>query len=402
MCRQEYKTTGSAPVKTPQVVLLPDTPGSMIRKELAHAFNSRGRHVHILQGDAASPQHIARMLALPPGRSGLPAHPGLFCSVNFQGMDKHGELFAVLKNNGIPAAVWCVDNPWNLLSGLRSPFWKETFLFVSDHSFIADLNAAGAQQVRHMPLAADPDIFHAPKATWKQAALRPFVFVGRSAFPDKKRFFTGQGVPESLLRRGQDMLEAGERPDFSWWWDKLGLLRENTPMWPGSAVRRAGLGAETCSLAWRMACLSAALPHGLTLIGDEGWRHNFASAHPAPDLRPPADYYAHVPAIYAQAEFSLNMTSLLLPAGLTQRHFDVWAAGGFCLTDATPGLRIFPPELTAPVTFASPKHLPETALNFMRHPREKARIAKLWQEHILREHCYGHRADSLLVSIFTH
>ena len=69
---------------------------------------------------------------------------------------------------------------------------------------------------------------------------------------------------------------------------------------------------------------------------------------------PPVDYYAMLPALYRAAPFTLDVTSLLLPGGLTQRHFDVWQAGGFLLTATGSGMDIFLPILPRPSLYAAP------------------------------------------------
>ena len=117
-------------------------------------------------------------------------------------------------------------------------------------------------------------------------------------------------------------------------------------------------------------------------------------------LRPPVDYYVRLPGVYAAAPFSLNMTSFLLPHGLNQRHFDVWAAGGFCLMDDSPGLALFPEELTKEVRFARPGEIPGLIARFTADAGEKARLARRWREHILAEHTYEKRMRRMLETVF--
>lgn len=342
---------------------------------------------------------IARLFALPPGRSGLAEHPDLFFTVNFHGLDRDGEVFAAFERNGVPVAVWLVDNPWNQLSGLRSDFWKKAFLFVTDDSFIPGLRDAGAAFAYHMPLAAGQHGEGAGCAGKDIPAgqLAPLVFVGRSAFPDKERFFVGQSLDTALYEKALARMRAGARPGFFWWLDALGL--EGELLWPGSAARKASFGAEETSAAWRAACLGEAAKEGLTLFGDDGWRdivpRTSEGGKGVSDLRPPVDYYGALPGIYRAAEFSLNMTSFLLPHGLTQRHFDVWAAGGFLLTDPTPGLGIFPDELVAPVCFARPEEIPARVSYFRKHPGEKKTLSGAWKREIAERHGYPVRMAGL-------
>ncbi len=372
----------------------------LVAGEALAAFARNGWRVAARPEAELAPQALARLFALSPQRSNLEEHPSLFFSVNFHGLDKHGEAFDRLNSAGVPVAVWVVDNPWNLLSGLRVDFWKKVHLFVTDPSFIPGLKTHGAHSVSFLPLATDPTIFFPRKAHFGSS---PLVFVGRSAFPDKERFFVGQSVPGDMLQEALSCLRGGQRPDFFWWLEKLKLQTSATPLWPGSAARRASLGAEESSLAWRSACLREAASIGLTVYGDSGWATQFPadSTGSAPEIRPPLDYYAQLAGVYASAPFSLNMMSFLLPQGLNQRHFDVWAAGGFCLTDATLGLALFPEELAKPVTFETPEAIGGLLRRFTENPEEKAALAKGWREHILAHHTYDQRITALLAEIFS-
>lgn len=418
-----------------RTVLLPGTEDSLLLPELATALAAEGltpRRVHAQTLHTDLPDLLAD------------ERPALLLSVNLQGLDAWGACFHLLRACGVPVAVWCVDNPFHLLSALRGPWWREAHLCVTDASFIPPLRALGARRVLHLPLAASPELFTAEnppasepiaapplaggrplppppghvqgepalsgtdRAPWGRPVpegMHPVVFVGRSAFPGKSGFFAGQRIAPGLLDQARTLLDApGPRPDFHWWTARLGI----DTLWPGNAVRAAGLGAEECALTRRVRCLAAAAPHGLTVFGDEGWRPLLA---PDTDLRPPVDYYTALPAVYRAARWSLNVTSLLLPAGLTQRHFDVWTAGGFCITDDTPGLHLFPDELRREIAFSPIRSRRRKAarsavkddapdLDGLLHrlesdPRLRGDLVTAWQTHILTRHTYRHRVRAL-------
>ncbi|BFR48967.1 glycosyltransferase [Nitratidesulfovibrio sp. HK-II] len=408
-----------------RTVLLPGTEGSLLLPELEAALAAEGLTPRRVNPDTLQAD-LSHLLA--------DQRPALFLSVNLQGLDAWGERFHLLRACGVPVAVWCVDNPFHLLSALRGPWWRAALLCVTDASFIPLLHAHGAQQVMHLPLATGPEFFgpephegdlpasgrpgkdgaagSALSSTASQSAtldLKPVVFVGRSAFPGKGGFFAGQRIAPALLDEARGLLAApGPRPDFHWWTARLGIDR----LWPGNAVRAAGLGAEECALARRVRCLNAAAPRGLTVFGDDGWRPLLP---PGAEVRPPVDYYATLPAVYRAARWSLNVTSLLLPAGLTQRHFDVWAAGGFCITDDTPGLDIFPPELRREIAFSParsggenttspPKTDDAPSLGALldrleRDPTLRGDLAAAWRAHILSGHTYRHRVRALCAAL---
>ena len=135
---------------------------------------------------------------------------------------------------------------------------------------------------------------------------------------------------------------------------------------------------------------------GLDIFGDDGWL-GLLPDHAR--LRPPVDYYARLPGIYAKARFSLCLTSMQLPHGLTQRHFDVWTAGGLLLTDATPGLSLFPEDLTRVVRFTAPGDIEAAAQRAEDYPGGRAKLIADWQNVILEQHTYAHRAAAVLEAL---
>lgn len=317
------------------------------------------------------------------------------------------------------AAVWCVDNPWNLLSGVRDPLWKTLPLFVTDPFFLPALRDAGATNVAHLPLAACLELF-GPQAPQRAACpaptgLAPVLFVGRSQFPGKDDFFKGCQPPPELLSQAMGMLEhaqQGERPHLGWWQRALAAYSKGQPpYWPGKNARMPALGAEEANLAWRTACLAAAASAftedtagsagsnsapGLDIVGDAGWRSCLPKGA---RLSPPVDYYTRLPGLYAAAHVTLALTSLQLPHGLNQRHFDVWAAGGLVVTDATPGLALFPKELTQPVTFRTPAQLPALLRTLQAAPALRRSLTQNWGELIASQHTYHHRMQQVARSL---
>lgn len=373
-----------------RTVILPGTEQGLLIRELRDAFTDEGWHVLTVP-----PQDMATTLP----RLLTRYSPRLFFSVNFQGLDMFGERHHLLRAAGTEVAAWCVDTPWHILSGCKAPFWKDTHLFVTDDTFLPDLRAAGAAQVHHLPLATDPRIFSpsGPPDTkdYEEPQMHELaqaaVFVGRSEFPERRKYFSGLVPDSALLAAAARMLNAGERPDYHWWTRQLGI----TGFWP-ETPRHAGAGAEESSRRWRALCLEQALPHGLTVFGDQAWRSAVPGLH---HLYPPVDYYTRLPAIYRQAGITLNITGLLLPGGLTQRHFDVWAAGGLLLTDANPGMHIFPAHLAQAVTFSRADELPDRMAAWRAAPGSTEELRRAWRNVILEGHTYRHRVRQVIAAI---
>lgn len=382
----------------PRTVLLPGGEADLLHRELTQAFADEGCSVYALNagqsaaGDAEFSLHSALRAQLQADR------PALFFSVNGRGLDAQGVDFALLRACRVPVVLWLVDNPWHILSAWRQGWWREVHLFVTDHSFIPALRQAGASSVHHLPLAVAQHMAEhgqriASQSGATQAAIPDALvhFVGRASFPARDKFFAAARVPEATMDEARTRLNAAPLPDFHWWARQLGV-----PLWPGYEVRAAGLGAECCASLRRARWLDAALSLGVAVHGDtDGWRALLPHAA-AGIFHPAVDYYGALPEVYARAPYSLNVTSLLLPAGLTQRHFDVWAAGGFLLSDNTAGLDIFPAELTREIALAGPQNTPEAVNRLERDPLLRRHLQRAWQAHLDAAHTYVHRVRRVL------
>ena len=369
-----------------RTVWLPVGDDALLVEELARAFADAGWNVVRIDHEA---------LGKHPGKV-LPDYlqqgvPDLFFSVNFRGLDHFGLGQAILREAGTKVAVWLVDNPFNLLTSVKTGAWRELNLFVTDHSFIGPLIENGARRVTHLPLAASPALFETGGTLPEHArdVRGGLVFVGRSRFPDKDKFFAGETVPEDAAE-----LVAGAtgttRFDYHWWRDRLNIA----PLWPGNKVRAVGAGAEFASGLWKRRCLNAA--GRITVFGDDGWKD---LENPDAQIRPPVDYYAHLPALYREAGIVLNVTGMQLPAGLNQRNFDVWCAGGFLLTDIHPGLNIFPDELVEQVTYSRPGDIHDMVIRHREETPEKRALRRAWRECVLAEHTYRNRVDTVLQAL---
>lgn len=380
-----------APEAVTRSVLLATQAAGLLGRELRHGFTAHGLEVHNLELPPNEDPHLPRFLTA--------QRPALFCSVNFHGLDPHGERFHLLHAAGAKVAVWCVDNPWHLLSGCKSGYWREVELFVTDASFIPALHAAGAKRVHHLPLGASPELFASgATASPPVGALdQSLAFVGRSVFPDKDSFFAGCSLPPALWQQALKLLASGRRPDFAWWHERLGA----PALWPGRQARQVGFCAEQSARHLRLHSLRQAvgvLP--LHVFGDGQWPHLLPGlASEGAHFHPPVDYYGSLAAVYGHSRYTLNVTSLLLPAGLTQRHFDVFCAGGFLLSDATPGQDIFPRELTEPCNMGavcSRQALEQRIEALERSPGLRQALISQWRDLLAQKHDYVQRTRTIL------
>ena len=371
----------AAPAAPSKEVWIPVPQAGLLFSELESAFREVGYFVRPLPVEMCE-QAILDLLDT--------ATPDLFFSVNFHGLDPEGQVAALLDQCGARTVVWCVDNPYNLISQLKAPYWRRIHLCVTDDWFIPSLEEMGAGHVLHFPLAASPEHMSTAHLSDQYDLNDQLLFVGRSEFPHKRKFFAGIQLEQNHWQAAGDRLSKGLRPDFSWWLDRL-----DTPqLWPGKDIRKPAYGAEESSRALRTWCLEeAATQIPVTVHGDQGWRELLPEET---TIRPKVDYYGPLPSLYRNALANLNVTSLLLPHGLTQRHFDVWTAGGALITDKTPGLSIFPEDLVKEISFEHHSLIPSLVDRLRNNPDLRMDLIHEWRGHILGNHTYVRRLTTLL------
>ncbi len=368
-----------------RTVWLPGNPARLMHLELRQSLTEAGfARILELEGESNAPSSLNALLR--------ESRPEFLLSVNFRGLGGDGRLFYLLRALDIPVAIWLVDNPWHLLSGQRLPWWRDAQIFVSDPGFIRGLRSQGARHVHFLPLAAAPQMWRPlPDADlFAQRCQNPPLFIGRAVFPGHENYFAGCHLSASLCAEAEKLLEQGgldRMPDYHWWLAKLCANRASPELWPGNLGRMAGLGAELMGRKLRRAWLGAALESGLELHGDQGW----AEILPTAEILPQADYYGSLPELYARASAVLNIPNLLLPSGLNQRHFDVWAAGGILFSAESPGLHLFPRYLRTAVSLGKPDDFQRKLAALRAEPGYFLALAQAWREYLAREHSYARR-----------
>ena len=88
-----------------------------------------------------------------------------------------------------------------------------------------------------------------------------------------------------------------------------------------------------------------------------------------------------------------------MPSALTQRHFDVWLAGGFLLTTPTDGIDIFKSDLTSLIVANTPQMVLELAEKYTTTAHFYKEIQLNMRNLILANHFYSHRLQTILSHI---
>ena len=363
--------------KAATAVYIPGNRGLLLHRELVWACRKLGFDKVVEKLDCENEEALFSAFS---GRA-----PAFCLSVNGRGLDVHGRLFALFKALHVPCAIWLVDNPWHVLSRFKLPWWKEANLFVTDPTFIPTLSSEGAKHVSFLPLACAPHMWRPLAEVHEGVQQEKLRFVGSSAFPGKDRFFAATRLPDDLLAKAGELAANGGQPDIHWWY-----RQSSCRLWPGAESRLAGAGTELCSQARRVRWLEEASRIGCEVVGDKGWK----TLLPKACTKGPVDYYRELPDLYSGA-IIFNITSLQLPGSLNQRHFDVWAAGGFLITDAMPGLEIFPKELWREIAITNPSQLRALLSRIGQERRHFYELQVAWRECLSSEHSYLNRLHSL-------
>lgn len=313
----------------------------------------------------------------------------LFLSVNGQALDANGIIYEYLKQKHIPLALWFVDNPWNILSAFSQNWWMDCPVFLTDLSFKEELEQAGAKQVFSLPLAG-----HSCSAPYIPVPEIPLFFVGNSSFANKNNYFSGcrldRDFEQNLYRTIQiSLAEQKALPDFHSIWQTL--FPEENP-WLNKNQRTASLAASKADLYLRKLWLENLSPL-VHIMGDNAWQDILSAPH---TYYKPVNYYTQLPSYYKNSLFTLSLTSLLMPANLSQRHFDVWKHDGFLLSSPSKGMNIFPSDIVSVISVQNPQDCLNRLELLLTDPKLKTEIKQTMQNEISRNHTYRHRLQRIL------
>lgn len=323
--------------------------------------------------------------------------PEFFLSINGRNLDSNGKMAASLDQLKIPLVLWILDNPWNILSGFKQDWWKECILYVTDESFVPMLEAHGAKKVSCLPLAASTHSMHINNDIPRSNLL----FVGNSSFPDKDKFFAAVSkqleaplvVCKNLINKFFEAAQTNPKAEsinFHQIYSYLYPSKQQN-LWPGNEFRFVSYLASECDTYQKTHWLNTL--SNTKVIGDKAWEHLLKNPS---RISPPVDYYTQLPSYYAASNFTINISSPLLPNALTQRHFDVWLAGGFLLSTPTRGLGIFQSDILSLTLVNSPEKAFEIMGKFAKKPSIYNEVKRSMVANIVANHFYSHRIITIL------
>lgn len=363
-------------------IFLSGSKNDLLHKELVQTISDMGYIPQELGN--ASVQEILELADRNP--------PSLYLSINAQSLDKNGIIAEFLRQNNIPLALWFVDNPWNILSDFSQDWWKDCPIFLTDFSFAPKLSEEGAKKLYPLPLAS-----HSLPAAYQNLPEIPLFFVGNSAFANKQQYFSGcrleHDFEQQLYACVKKSLEnKKELPSFHAIQQTL-IPAEG--LWLNKKQRLVSYAAAKADLFARKLWLEGLSPL-ISIMGDNAWQDILQTPH---TFYAPVNYYSELPSYYRSAFFTLNLTSLLMPGNLSQRHFDVWKHHGFLLSSPSPGMNIFTSDLVSQITVRNPQDCLDRLEFLLTNPNQKKDIQNTMQNDISQNHTYKHRLQRILETV---
>lgn len=319
----------------------------------------------------------------------LVAHrPDFVLTMNHLGFDEKGVLASLLSSYEIPLASWFVDHPMPILGGADANATPYCQAFCFERTALPWLARHGYTAPVYLPTGSNRRHFH-PAAVDQAARQRlswPLTFVGNSWWVKAR-----EEPPEWARRCAGDFrarYEVTRRALTNGFEDHLGEFS------PGPDRRRyavAQVALAEASMVSRQRFAAALVPEGLRLFGDDHWRHLV----PGVDLNCPVRYAQTLPALFSASAVNANVTAEQMPTAVNQRVWDVPGAGGFLLTDAQQDVLDFFEDGKDVAVYRDLDELTAKARHYLRHPVQRAAIAKAGFEKVERAHRLTHRLEHL-------
>jgi spore maturation protein CgeB len=390
----EYPVAAPAADRRRRPRLLLFQSGYYLEKELARAARALGLETAVWSFPrtlTAQGENFRELLAIIKN-----FRPDLALTVNHLGFDAEGLLDDLFTRLGLPAASWFVDSPVFIL-GARPPS-PLVSAFTWDRDYLDFLKARGFSRIRHLPLAADEELFRPGPAA---PIRRPVAFVGDSLTAATEKYLGKLAVPGPARPSFLAAIDARAEAFLA---DRA-LLPDPEPL--ARLAKARGLAGRPefltdlqalvtwrASRSWRLRILRGQAPGLLHAAGDRGWRELLNL--PPDRLSPPLDYYDGLAAYYQTSAVNLNITSAQMKTGLNQRVFDVPAAGAFLLTDRRDQLFDLFEDGREVATYESPEEAARLAAWFAERPEAREKIARAARTRVLGAHLYRHRLAELL------
>jgi len=311
-------------------------------------------------------------------------------------LDAKGLDFRPVVDARIARVAWFVDNP--AYFDEKNALTSDDIILVWDNDYIADLKAAGFNHVHFLPLATNPQRFN-PHAL----------------LPDEKRTYACEvSFVGTIGKTAHELAEERSRTyprEINLFVDKmieLTLYLYDSRVYhnalTGMRLTEHNLDMKVRGLVQFLVDIevNAMKRHSLAndLVDYDSIIYSDLSITDTPEKRvrfaPTVDYRTELVKVFKASTININLTRPQLRTTVNQRVFDVFACGGFLLTDYRRYLDDILPFAAERITFSNPQDLKDKIDYYLKHTSEREELAVAARGAVCRNHTYLHRMEELL------
>lgn len=308
----------------------------------------------------------------------------------------------------IPYLAWTYDSPQPELYTMQT-LYRHTFLFLIDKKECSLLKSLGIPQVYHLPLAVSKErlagISVAEGDEYRFGAEVSFV---GSLYENNKFDEKNKTYPEPLREQFEKTMRS---LCFQW---ECADLYSKIPTEDIELLKQILKRGSLASLMsdrmyygyYYFMCKCASAERFLALerlskIADTA----LYTYHPTPSLplvrnRGQADYMTQMPKIFFFSKINLNLTLPSIESGLPLRVFDILGSCGFLLSNKQPEFADYFAEDKEVVLASSLEELEEKADFYLKHEKERLRIAVNGHKNVCANHTFEKRLEKMLQVVF--
>ena len=356
-----------------------------ILEDLAVSFQSLGHKIHLVPlsfGPDSKGQDLSAL------------EPDIVISIDGKGLNS-----PIVEKWGALKVAWFVDNPYYFEETKRL---KDAFVFVWAREYVSDLKKDGLENVYYLPLATNLERFHPGELA--EIDLNKYgcdvSFVGSiHASPEairKERLTDHPAEINALVDLGKKIVGGFYQQTEA----EVNLIKFQKLLDKIGSNARGGfeyLVDREVDSERRYQLLDALKDSGLRCYGsipDEA-----SGDYSGAEFQGPVQYGEEVRKIYKASKINLNATRPQLRSAVNQRILDVYACGGFLLTDYREDLGKMFSFSTDEVVYTCKKSLLAKIKHYLKHPIETKQVTENIKKEIEEKHTYLHRSNQILEPI---
>jgi spore maturation protein CgeB len=315
------------------------------------------------------------------------------------------EFLLALKAVGLPYISWFIDNPFfrinrRLLLHSVSP---NCILFTWDKTYIRKIGELGFKNTFYLPIGVNEKIFRKYDLTEVVHYSCDVSFAGASMYSHYQTYYE-EGVSDqktqNIIKQVIDLQSANPMLDVSTVLTEMQeifnhrIKFENLKL-KGTEPFEMCL-EEAAASKYRKELIKAISDLDFHLYGDRGWVRLLGANVKYLGLIKRREELAK---LYNATKVNLNITKPQSKTSLPMRVFEICACDAFMLSDYKRDLSELFTLDEEIICYRDKEDLRSKILYFLRHPDERAQIAKQAQRRVFEEHTYLRRMKQMIENI---